>query len=320
MQFVNDLRRLIASGPEGLDFEESRRLWGAILDGSLDAIEVGAVVGALASRGETREELLGLHAAATERLARWAPPLRARPICIAAFGMVPGEARIVALAARLLRRHEVPVVVHGVLDSPCGVSSASVLRELAILPCATAAQAAQRLAEDGVAFVPVQLSGAAFASLVGLRARLGVPNTAHVVAQALDPSHADAVALAFCAGDAGWQRTQCMALAAGGEMVALHWARPADSRTLALRPRIEHFQGGAASRLFEADEAGRAPEVPAEDAGAIAHWVEAVCEGVLPMPAPVVNLLAACLFATGIAASLSEAKAMAALQAARRAA
>ena len=71
MQITSDIRRLLQR--DRLDEDEAARLWSAILDGAIDDVEVGAVVAALALRGETREELLGLHRAARDRLTHWSP-------------------------------------------------------------------------------------------------------------------------------------------------------------------------------------------------------------------------------------------------------
>src|SRR5687768_430565 len=158
MHFTSILRRLLSPAQsEPLDADEAERLWGAILDESLDEVETGAVVGALAARGESRDELLGLYRAMAARSSPWSPALEAKPLVMPAYGAVEGEARIVALTAALLRRFGIPVVIHGTLDAPRGVSAARVLREVGVLPSASLAQADAALAAQSVAFVPVQL-------------------------------------------------------------------------------------------------------------------------------------------------------------------
>ena len=131
MHFTREIRKLLQRQP--LDGDVMATFWGAMLDGALDDAEMGAVAAALAVAGETRDELAGLHRAARGRLARWCPPIRSGLVSIPAYGVVPGEALCVALTCALLRRFEIPVVVHGVLDSACGASSASLLRELGII-------------------------------------------------------------------------------------------------------------------------------------------------------------------------------------------
>lgn len=317
MQFTRDIRRLLHRDP--LDSDAMARLWGAILDESLDEVEIGAVIAALAVAGETREELAGLYRAARDRLLRWTPSVRGGLVSMAAYGLVPGEALVVSLACELLRRFEVPVVIHGVLDSPCGVSSAYVLRELGILPCASLAQADEKLATEGVAFLPAQLVSPALASLIALRGRLGIENSAHLVAQALDPTHGLATRLTFSARGTLSERFEALAEDADGDSVALGWPAGRLPLNLAIRPRIERIQGGVRELLFEADaqETPTAVAPPPDDAPGMAQWIRRVTGGAVPVPVPAMALAAACLYAVGSAPDFTQAKAIAAFHAGR---
>ena len=320
MQFTRDIRRVLQR--KALDTEAMALLWGAILDGSVDAVEIGAVVGALAAAGETRSELAGLYRAARARLTRWSPPIRTGTVSMAAYGLVPGEAVAVALACALLRRFEIPVVIHGVLDSPCGVSTAYVLRELGVLPCASFAQADEKLAAEGVAFLPGQLVSPAFASLIALRGRLGVENIAHLAAQALDPTQGLATRLTFSADGTLSERFEALAGEADGDSVAARWPAGRSPLNLSIRPRIERIRGGIREVLFEADaqETPTALTRPPDDAPGIAQWVRRATSGAVPFPIPALALASACLYAVGGAPDFSQAKAIAALHAGRVAA
>lgn len=320
MQFTRDIRRVLQRKP--LDTETMALLWGGILDEAVDAVEIGAVVGALAAAGETRTELAGLYRAAHARITRWSPPVRNGIVSIAAYGLVPGESVAVSLACALLRRFEIPVVIHGVLDSPCGVSTASVLRELGVLPCASFAQADEKLIAEGVAFLPAQLVSPAFASLIALRGRLGVENIAHLAAQALDPTQGIATRLTFSADGTLSERFESLAAEADGDSVAARWPEGRSPLTLSIRPRIERIRGGVREVLFEADaqETPTALAPPPDDAPGIAQWVRRATGGAVPVPIPALALAAACLYAIGSAPDFSQAKAIAALHAARLAA
>lgn len=323
MHFTSTLRRVLSPhSSEPLDEDEAESLWGAILDEALDGLEIGAVVGALAARGETREELVGLHRALAARLAPWSAPLDSRALVIPAYGAVDGEARLVALAAALLGRFGIPVVIHGTLDSSRGLSAARVLREIGVLPSPSFAHADAALAARAIVFLPVQLLSVPLAELLGLRGRLGADNAAHRAVQALDPTGSGAIRLGLAAGEAAGERSALLACAAGGSHVLLRWSRDDLSRHLGLRPRIDHVHEGRAARLFEADrvDAGTSLAEPPADAASVARWIGAVTRGEAPLPVPVVNLVAACLHAAGDAADLARAKALAALHAARLAA
>jgi anthranilate phosphoribosyltransferase len=320
MQFVGDIRKVLQRSRP--DEDTCARLWGAILDEALDELEVGAVLGALTAAGATGEELMGLYRAAEERMDRVPLIAGMRAVAIPAYGAVPGEALMASLAAALLARFEVPVAIHGVLDSPCGVSSVCVLRELGVLPCASLANAEEKLRAERIAFIPAQLLGSRFASLIALRGRLGVEGPAHLVAQALDPTHGGAVRLTFSVAGTPSEGIDALAPRVNADFVALTWPAGRSPLTLSTRPRIEAIRGGEREVLFEADvqEVRTAIAQPPEDAQGMARWIKRVMSGAIPVPAPAVNLVAACLYVVGHAPDFTQAKAIAAVNAGRLAA
>lgn len=324
MQFVADIRRILRQHGAGaaIDDEGAARMWGALLDDALDAVEVGAILGALAARGETAAELAGLSRAVHERMVHWMPAAPSAAICIPAYGLVPGETPIVALAAILLARFEIPVIVHGILESPCGVSTACVLRNLGVLPSASLAQADDCLRERHVAYVPVQLLSPRLASLLALRARLGVENAAHIVAQALDPARGQSMRLIpSLAGPIG-ERIDAIVEEHGGDLLSLAWPPGRAAATLAIRPRIDCVRDGERRILFEADaqEVRSAAHQPAEEVHGITRWIERMLAGETPIPVPALNIAAASIYAAGRADDLGQAKAIAAFNAGRLAA
>jgi anthranilate phosphoribosyltransferase len=256
------------------------------------------------------------------RIAAWSPAFAGQAIVIPAYGLFSGESLVVSLAVALLQEFGMPVVVHGVLDSPCGVSSARALRELGILPCASLAQADDSLRDCGVAFLPVQLVSPAFAALIALRTRLGIENSAHIVSQAIDPTQGRATRITFRVAGTASDRFALLEGSAPGDSLALAWLAGRSPLNLSLRPRIERVRGGEREVLFEADaqETRSAFAPPPEDAPGMARWIQRVMRGELPVPVPALNLAAACLYAVGRAPDFSQAKAIAAVNAGRLAA
>lgn len=316
MEFTGSIRKVLlrAHGGPSLDAQTASRLWGAMLDGALDDIEIGAVIGALAAGGESGEELVALQRAVQSRLTPWTPAGTSSVVSLPAYGWFVGEAAIVALAAMLLRRFELRVVVHGVLDSPCGVSCARVLRELDVMPSASLAQADEDLATRSIAFVPVQLMSPALAGLLALRARLGVQNSAHRVAQVIDPTHGAATRIVLNFEGVCGAGMEALVASIEGDALALTWSGSQPPASLALRPRVERFHGGLRELLFEADAHEIAATIPLlDDAAGMACVVRAIVTGRAPVPVAALNLIAACLLATGRAPDLARAKAAAAV-------
>lgn len=319
MQITRDVREWLRrrEGGAALDVEAAAAVWGAVLDGAVDDLEIGALLGAQAARGETREELAGLLRAASVRVAPWSADVEGRCVCIPAYGAHEGEAAWIALAAALLRRFGIPTIVHGTLDSPWSVSPASVLRELGVLPCSSLPQASDALAAGAIAFVPVQLFSPALGGLLALRSRLGLENAAHRVAPLVAPL-SGCVHLVASAGEGQAQAVHAMAGEADLDTLSLVWAAGRAPHP-AIRPRIERISAGTHERLFEADAPdARVTPVPiAGEAGSVARWIERLSRGELPVPVPMLGLAAACLYAVGHAADFNRAKAIAALQAGR---
>jgi anthranilate phosphoribosyltransferase len=303
-----------------LDGQEAFALWGAVLDGALAEMELGALLASLAMAGESRDELLGLHRALAVRQARFAPELARRAIAIPVHGLVPGEAAFSVLLALFLRRFDVPVVLHGPLDSPEGPSAPALLRELGVLPSGTLADAERDLRLHGIAFLPVQLLSPALGGLLALRTRLGVTNSAHVAAHAMDPGAMGALRLAMSVPGTASGRLEELVAATPGDALLLSWPPGVPACNLALRPRIALLRNGGEASIFAAEGADRPvqPGLPAPPH--LVPWMRAIVERRMPAPLPLVNLAVACLCASGAANDLTQAKAVVALQSGRLAA
>jgi len=303
-----------------LDADEAFALWGAVLDGALPELELGALLASLAVTGESVEELLGLHRALAARQARFAPALARRAVAIPVHGLVPGEAPLSVLLALFLRRFDVPVVMHGPLDAPDGPSAPVLLREFGVMPSASLADAERDIRASGIAFLPVQLLSPALGDMLALRTRLGSVNSAHLAAHALDPGAMGAVRLAMTLPGTPSERLAAFIAATEGEALLLGWPAGAPAGNLSFRPRIAFLSGGAQAVLFEAESVDRAAPAGMPAVAQLVPWMRAVIERRAPAPVPLVNLAAACVHAAGAAADFTEAKAIVALQSGRLAA
>jgi anthranilate phosphoribosyltransferase len=301
-----------------LDADEAQTLWGAALDGAVPDLELGALLATLSLTGESPEELLGLHRALSARSAQWDPGLSRRAVAIPVYGLFPGDVEFAALLALFLRRFGVPVVVHGPLEAQDGPSIASLLREFHVMPCGTLAEAGRDLRREGIAMMPAQLLSPAFVDLLALRARLSTPNASHAAAVAIDPGAMDAVRLAFSASGTIAARIAPFLRATEGEVLWLSWPQEA-APGYSVRPRIVRITDGIENTVFEAEHSGRARSLP-QGLPQSLSWIRAVVERRAPAPGPLVNLAAACLWATGAAPDLTQAKAIVALHSGRIAA
>lgn len=300
---------------------EAFEVFSAALDGGIDEFELGALLGALATRPLASPELAGFRRATQQRLNRLGPPPGPRPVAVPSYCGARTQANLMPLVALALARMGVPVLVHGPLEGQGGVASASVLRELGVFPDATLNDACGSLDASRIAFVPTALLCPALAGLVSLQARLGIPTCAREVAPLIDPFGGGALKLVPAGSE---DRCEAIAsvLADLGERALLFHGREGEAYPDPLRrPAMTLFDGRERVTLFDghampappgAARAGALPEQP--DAKSTAAWIGQVLAGRQPMPLPIANLLACCLFGAGYAENFNKAKAVVALR------
>ena len=177
-----------ARGARSLDRPQAAALYGDMLEGRVPDMELGALLIALRIKGESCEELLGFHDALQARTARLELPAGPRLVLLPALNGARKLANLMPLVALLLARRGVPVLIHGRHDFDSRENSFDLLRALGLeqaigLPGLSAALAAGR-----PAVAPLNLLCPGLDALMALRPRLGVRNSAHIMAKLLDPA------------------------------------------------------------------------------------------------------------------------------------
>jgi anthranilate phosphoribosyltransferase len=320
LSFAYYAKRVIRpAGAETLTEDEAHDLFCAMLDGGVPDLELGAILAALHLRGESVAELLGFQRAVGERLyGLQRPDLAAAPLVVPAFGGARDEPNLLALIALLLRRLGVPVLLHGTLEGGGRIASVYVLREFGIMPCASLAQAQAALEEESIAFVPTAALCPGLAALLALRSRMGVRNSAHVLAKLVDPFAGEGVLMLGSSEPVLRERLGSVLTTLGARALLLASTEGEPFAHPRRRPRMEYFDQGERAVLFE-EEAGPVKPVPglpaAIDAHATAAWIRHALAGETPIPHPLVNQIACCLFACGYTDDMNQAKAIAAVEA-----
>lgn len=305
-------------GEPDLSEEDAHALFSAMLDGGVPDLELGALLIGLRMRTESAAQLLGFYRAMSERLyTLQAPAARLRPLVIPAYGGARSEHNLLPLLGLLLRRLGVPVLFHGTLEGSGRVACVYILRELGIMPSASLAHAQKALDEDLLAFVPVAALCPGLASLLALRHRLGVRNSAHIVAKLIEPFEGQGARLAGAGTLEQVDRLGAFFAATGLPALLL---KSTDGEPFAdprRRPKIEWFDQSERQVLFE-EEAGPDKPVPGLPASIEAHataaWTKQALAGEVPIPHPLVNQLACCLYVCGYTEDMNQAKAIAAVE------
>jgi len=296
-------------------------LAGAMLDGGVPDVELGALLGTFRAQSDSAPLLLGLIEAIEARVTRWTVSGQCCPVSFACYGGTEEVPDLTPLLALLLARFGIPVLMHGPLHAVNGVSVALVLRELGVMPCASKELVSRELQEKCLAFVPDTLLAPGLANLLSFRARLGAMPLLLSAARLVDPF--DAGSLVVAAGESfrEIERLRSAIVTKGARALLLLGTEGEPFASPVVRPRMESWHCSASTVLFEEDaaQARRSVTLPvATDVKAVASWIRQALEGARAIPAPLVNQLAACLYATGYCDDFNQAKALAVIAAAGR--
>ena len=320
MSFAHYIKEIGRGAHAAGDLSEygAHQLFGAMLDGGVPDLELGAILIALRMKSESLPELLGFCNAVSERLFRLrAPGGKAQPVVLPSYNGARHQPNLLPLLALLLQRFGVPVLIHGPLTGNGRIATAYILRELGIMPCANLAQTQEALDKGGIAFAPTAVLAPGLADLLSLRARLGVRSSAHAVAKLIDPFESESLRVISVSHPPYLEVMREFLLATAAHALLLRSTEGEPFANPKCRPRLEYFTDSATQVLFEA-EAGPVksnPTLPTSiDAATTAAWIKGVMTGEAPVPLPLVNQLACCLYGSGYTNDMNQAKAIVAVE------
>ena len=212
----------------------------------------------------------------------------------------------------------VPVLFHGTLEGSGRLASVYILREFGVLPSASLRQTQRLLEEERIAFLPTAALCPGLATLLSMRNRLGVRNSAHLAAKLVDPFGGEGVPVIGASCPTMLDKLAGVLVELGASALLLASTEGEPFASPRRRPRIDHFSRGVRQVLFE-EEAGPIRPVAGLPAGIDAHataaWIRLALAGEAPIPHPLINQFACCLYACGYTDDMNQAKAIAAVEA-----
>jgi anthranilate phosphoribosyltransferase len=290
-KFIKEVGRG-AHGARDLAETDAHALFGAMLDGVLPELELGAVWIAYRIKGESLQELLGFCRAVASRTAPVTAPSGPLPVVLPSYNGARRLPNMTPLLALLLARQGVPALIHGpsgvnAADAYGRTTTASILQELGIAECAGSTEAGARLAKERLAYVPLKVLAPGLARLVAARARIGVRSSAHTVAKLLDPFRGKAVRVVPVTHPDYLTRMGAYLAAAGTPAVLLRGSEGEPYAHPRRMPALLGFAGGEQRELQQQGEHEAVePDLPqAIDVAATAQWTRDVLAGSRAAPA-----------------------------------
>lgn len=291
-----------------IDEDSAYALYGAMLDGAVPELELGALLVAFRIKGESETEMLGFYRAMQSRLAALQPPAgRPLPVVIPTYNGARKQGNLTPLLALILQKLGLPVLVQGITEDARRVTTAEVFAELGIAACTSAAEVQQRLDAGEVAFVPVAALSPGLDRLLQLRWRLGVRNSTHTLAKLLDPFAGRSLRLVSVTHPEYLTRMAEFFRATNGRALLLRGCEGEAYANPKRCPRIACYEGGREQILIPAESGVLAgvPDLPESMAADVtARWIRQALAGAVPLPPPLLAQAACCLVASGGAPDL----------------
>ena len=300
-RFIKEIGRGV-KGARSMTRPDAAALYGAMLDGRVSDLELGAILLAMRIKGESVEELAGFMDAAEEAFAPLpAPPGAFAPVLVPSYNGARKLANLTPLLALLLAREGVPTLVHGVRHDPGRVTTAEIMAELGLAEASTSAALHDAFAAGRPAFMPIETLAPSLAHMLSLRRILGVRNSTHTIVKILQPFEGAALRLVSYTHPEYLQALgDYFMTAASPERGDAFLMRGTEGETVANPHRaqqIDWFHGGQRTLLVERDAPADAlAEVPeARDAAATAAWITRALRGEVPVPPSIAAQVAACV-------------------------
>lgn len=283
-----------ARGARDLDPERAQALFGAMLDGAVPEMELGALLLAYRIKGESPAEMAAFMAAMQARTASVAVPADGpRCVLLPTYNGARKQPNLMPLVALLLAREGVPVLIHGRHDFDSRTSPFELLAALDLHAAADTEAAAGDLAARRLAVLPLAALNPGLDALLALRPRLGVRNSGHALAKLLDPCPGRSVRVVAVTHPPYLDSMQALLEQAGATALLMRGTEGEAYAAPRRRPRLLGFRDGVAEVLFEqaaGDEADSGTGCAVE---ANAALIRAMLDGRVPVPQPVLDQVAA---------------------------
>jgi len=298
--FIKEIGRGV-KGARSMTRDDARALYGAMLQGRVSDLELGAILLAMRIKGEAVEELAGFLTAAEASFAPLPnPPGEFAPVVIPTYNGARKLANLTPLLALLLAREGVPVLVHGVKHDAGRVATAEILAELGLAESASTADLADAFAAGRPAFLPIERLAPQLAHMLSLRRVLGVRNSTHTLVKILQPFAGPALRLVSYTHPEYLETLGSYFLQADAARGDAFLMRGTEGETVAhphRAQRIDWFHQGQRALLVERDApTDQLSDVPdGRDAATTAAWIAAALRGEVPVPDSIATQVAQCI-------------------------
>jgi anthranilate phosphoribosyltransferase len=286
-------------GARDMSRDDARQIFSAMLDGRLSDLELGGFLIGMRIKGESVGEIAGFLDAAEAAFEQVIAPAGSfMPVVIPSYNGSRQMPNLTPLLALLLAREGVPVLVHGVTVDPGRVTSAEIMQNMGLAPCADATQLASAFARHEPAFMPIAALAPKLDRLLQIRRVLGLRNSTHTLVKIMQPFSTAALRLvSYTHPEYLTMLSDYFSTAAPAARGDVFLMRGTEGETVANAKRahaVEWFHNNVRTTLIERQQPvdEMPPLPPASDAATTAAWIREALAGKQPVPAPIAEQVA----------------------------
>jgi anthranilate phosphoribosyltransferase len=293
-RFVREIGRG-TKGARDLSRADAEELFGAILDGEIEELQLGALLIGLRLKSESNEEMSGFKAALDVRTPQILLPSGSpRLVIIPSYNGARRQPNLTPLLALRLAQAGLPVLIHGRYDFETRVDPSELMKALGISKANSVEHATELLVEHRIAFIELVNLLPGLDALLALRSRLGLRNSGHSMVKLLDPLRGGSVRLVAVTHPEYLDKMHKFLIADGGRALLLRGTEGEAYANPRRRPQMEAFIEGHSDIAYPAAEGGAPPlgGIPdtAENA-ATAMLISDMLADRVPIPQPILDQL-----------------------------
>jgi anthranilate phosphoribosyltransferase len=258
-RFIQEIGRG-AKGARDLSSADAEDLFGAILDGKIDELQLGALLIGLRIKGESDEEMLGFKAAMDSRTPQLLLDNNApRLVVIPSYNGARRQPNLMPLLALLLAQSGVPVLIHGRYDFETRIDPSVLMHTLGVPAAHNIEHATELLEKKRIAFIGLANLLPGLDALLALRSRLGLRNSSHSLVKLLDPLRSASVRLVAVTHPEYLDKMRRLLVRDDGVALLLRGTEGEAYANPRRRPQLETFINGQANIAYPAEEGGTPP-------------------------------------------------------------
>lgn len=256
--FIREIGRG-AKGARSLSQADAEALFAAMLDGTIPALELGAILIALRVKSESDDELIGFSRAMQCTTRCLKSPNGLPIVVLPTYNGARRQPNLLPLLALMLQKAGMKVLIHGCHDfdnrenplplfNACGIQLADSIQD-----------AERYLATSGIALLDIGQLNPGLNALLSLRSRLGLRNSAHTLCKLLNPCPEHAIRVVNVTHPEYLARMTTLLKTQGSRALLLRGTEGEPFANPRRRPELLGFHQGTLIPLYPAEEGGTPP-------------------------------------------------------------